>query len=110
MSAPTNRILCRKVLEVTEKGIMLDFAGGKIFIDFDDCAKNCSLETGKDCKCVATRDITKWSFTFYTYPKTDVIFKRGFFKNLFAGRSAESEFLKLQKIIVEAGYTSFDLS
>ena len=39
MSAPTNRILCRKVLEVTEKGITLDFAGGKIFIDFDDCAK-----------------------------------------------------------------------
>ena len=63
------------------------------------------------CKGVVTDERkAKLSFTFYTHPKTDVIFKRGFFKNLFAGRSAESEFLKLQKIIVEAGYTSFDLS
>lgn len=105
-----NHIICHKIIAVTKKGIMLDFAGGEIFIDFDDCAKNCSLETGKDCKCVATRDITKLSFTFYTHPKTDVIFKKSFLKDIFACKSATNKFLDLQKIIVEAGYTSFDLS
>ena len=105
-----NNIICHKVIDVTKKGITLQSAGEKIYIDFDDCVKNFSLEKGNVCKCVATRDITKLSFTFYTYPKTNIIFERSFLKNLIAGKSATSKFLDMQKAIVEAGYTSYDLS
>ena len=105
-----NNIICHKVIDVTKKGITLQSAGEKIYIDFDDCVKNFSLEKGNVCKCVATRDITKLSFTFYTYPKTNIFFKRSFLKDLIAGKSATSKFLDMQKAIVEAGYTSYDLS
>lgn len=105
-----NNIICHKVIDVTKKGITLDSAGEKVYIDFDDCTKNFSLENGKVCKCVATRDITKLSFTFYTYPKTNIIFKRNFLKDLIVGKSATSKFLDMQKAIVVAGYTSYDVS
>lgn len=59
---------------------------------------------------MATRDITTLSFTFYTQPKTNLVFKRSFLKDLIAGKSAVSKFFDLQKAIVEVGYTSYDLS
>ena len=105
-----NNIICHNVIDVTKEGVTLESAGEKIYIDFDDCVKNFSLEKGKVCKCVATRDITTLSFVFYTQPKTTVVFKRSFFKELIARKSATSKFLDLQKAIVEAGYTSYDLS
>jgi hypothetical protein len=105
-----NNVICHKVIDVTKEGITLESDGEKIYIDFDDCVKNFSLEKGKVCKCVATRDISTLSFTFYTQPKTVVVFKRRFFKDLIAGKSATRSFLDLQKAIVEAGYTSYDLS
>lgn len=105
-----NNVICHKVIDVTKEGITLESAGEKIYIDFDDCVKNFSLEKGKVCKCVATRDITTLSFVFYTQPKINVVFKRSFFKDLIAGKSATSKFLDLQKAIVKAGYTSYDLS
>ena len=105
-----NNIICHMVVDVTKKGITLESAGNEIYIDFDDCVKNFFSETGQVCKCVATRDITTLSFTFYTHPKTNVIFKRSFFRDLITGKSAASKFLDLQKAIVEVGYTSYDLS
>ena len=105
-----NNIICHNVIDVTKEGITLESAGEKIYIDFDDCVKNFSLEKGKVCKCVATRDITTLSFVFYTQPKTNVVFKKNFFKDLIMGKSAVSKFLDMQKGIVEAGYTSYDLS
>ena len=106
----TNNVICHKVIDVTKEGITLESDVEKIYIDFNDCVKNFSLEKGEICKCVATRDITTLSFTFYTRPKTNVVFKRSFFKELIVGKSATSKFLDLQKAIVEAGYTSYDLS
>lgn len=105
-----NNVICHKVIDVTKEGITLESDGEKLFIDFDNCVKNFSLEKGKFCKCVATRDITTLSFTFYTQPKTNVVFKRNFFKELIAGKSATSKFFDMQQAIVEAGYTSYDLS
>lgn len=105
-----NNVICHKVIDVTKEGIMLESVGEKIYIDFDDCMKNFSLEKGKVCKCVATRDITTLSFTFYTQPKTNVVFKRNYFKELIAGKSAICKFLDMQKAIVEVGYTTYDLS
>ncbi len=106
-----NNIICHNVIDVTKEGITLESAGEKIYIDFGDCVKNFSIEKDSEfCKCVATRDITTLSFTFYTQPKTNVVFKKSFFKDLIAGKSAASKFLDMQKAIVEAGYTSYDLS
>ena len=106
-----NNITCHNLIDVTKEGITLESAKEKIYISFDDCIKNFSLEKGKEfCKCVATRDITTLTFTFYTQPKTNVVFKRNFLKDLIAGKSAVSKFLDMQKAIVEVGYTSYDLS
>lgn len=105
-----NNIICHKVIAVTKKGAELESDGKKIYIDFDCCAKNFSLEKGQVCKCVATRDAAKLAFTFYTCPQTTLIFKRSFLKDLIAGKSATRKFLDMQKAIVEAGYTSYDLS
>lgn len=105
-----NNIICHKVIAVTKTGVELESNGEKIYIDFDRCAKNYSLERGKVCKCVATRDVTKLAFTFYTYPQTSLIFKKSFLKDLIASKSATRKFLDMQKAIAEAGYTSYDLS
>lgn len=106
-----NNIICHNIIDVTDERIILESQKGKIYIYFDDCARNFSLEKGIEfCKCVATRDITTLSFTFYTKPKTKVVFKKYFLKNLVAGKSTVSKFFNLQKAIVEAGYTSYDLS
>lgn len=106
-----NSIICYNVIDVTEEGIVLEFQKERVSISFDDCAKNFSLENGNQfSKCVATRDITALSFTFYTQPKTKVVFKKCFLKDFVIGKSALSKFFDLQKAIVEAGYTSYDLS
>ena len=53
-------------------------------INFEECAKNYDKENSlENSRCVATRDITKPAFTFYTLPKTVVVFKKRFFKDLF---------------------------
>lgn len=106
-----NNIICHNVIDVKKEGITIESAGAKIYIDFDECVKNFSLENGSEfCNCVATRDITKLSFTFYTQPKTHVVFRKSFLKDLIAGKSAVSKFLYMQRAIVEVGYTSYDLS
>lgn len=103
-------ITCYHAIVVTKEGITLESGKKKIYINFDECIKNFSLENNKGfCRCVATRDITALSFTFYTHPKTNVVFKNSF-KDLIAGKSAKSKFLAMQKAIMKVGYTSYDLS
>ena len=103
-------IICHRLIDITKEGITLESHKEKIYIRFDECVKNFSLENGKSRSCVATRDITTLSFTFYTQPKTNVVFKRNFFKDLIVRKSALNKFLNMQKAIVEAAYTSYDLS
>lgn len=106
-----NNIICHKVIDVTNEGITLESFGERIYIDFGDCVKNFSVEKGNELgKCVATRDITTLSFTFYTRPKTTVFFKRRFFSDLIEGSNVVKKFLDMQKAIIEVGYTSYDLS
>ena len=103
--------ICYDVINVDHKGITLRYSNGNIYVRFDECAKNYATENLLETsKCVATRDITTLSFTFYTLPKTKVIFKKHFLKDLLFGKSAVSKFFDLQKAIVQSGYTSFDLS
>ena len=105
-----NNVIFYKVIDATKEGITLESDIKRIYIDFNDCAKNYSLEKGKKCNCVADRDITSLSFTFYTNPKTNVVFKIKKTKKLVSGKSSIRAFLDMQKAIVEAGYTSYDLS
>lgn len=104
-------IICHSVIEVTESEVILKTSKGRISINFDDCAKNFSLEKGvESCNCVATRDITSLSYIFFTVPKIKVIFKKHFFYDFVTGKTAVNKFLDLQKAIVHAGYTTYDLS
>lgn len=106
-----NGIICHNIIDITKEGIMLESQKERIYVCFDKCAKNFSLEKGNEySRCVATRDVTTLSFVFYTQPKTKVVFKKCFLKDLITGKSAVSKFFDLQKAIVEAGYTSYDLT
>ena len=101
------------VTKVTAEGIELQSKKVKRYIRFAECAKNFSKEkeTGEmSGKCVATRNISELSFVFFSHPKAKVVFKKSFFKNIFASKSATRKFLDVQKKIIEAGYTSYDLS
>ena len=106
-----NSIVYHNLVDITKEGLTLESNKEQVYISFDCCVKNYSLEKGqKTSNCVATRDVTKLTFTFYTQPKINVVFKRNFLKDLIVKKSAVSKFLDLQKAILEVGYTSYDLS
>ncbi len=106
-----NSIDCYKVINVDNKGITLEYLNSNICIYFEECAKNYAIEKSLETsKCVATRNITTLTFTFYTVPKTKIIFKKHFLKDLLLGKSAIGQFIRLQNAISQAGYTSYDLS
>lgn len=111
MKGQDDHIVCYDSVFVFKDGVILEYKKNNIYIKFDDCAKNFAAENGiESCKCVATRDITTLTFTFYTQPKTKIIFKKFSWKNLITGRTAVGRFFDLEKRISQVGYTSYDLS
>lgn len=106
-----SNIICYEIVSINSSGIIVKNRKKDIKICFDECVKNYANENSlENSRCVATRDITRLTFTFYTQPKIRVVFKKHFFKDLFLGKSAVSKFLELQKAINKYGYTSYDLS
>lgn len=106
-----NDINCFELVDINETGIIVKSGKTIINISFDECAKNYADERSIEAsRCIATRDITELTFTFYTRPKIRVVFKKHFIKDLLPGKSAVSKFLKLQKAINRYGYNSYDLS
>ena len=106
-----NDKICHHIVTIDNDGITVRHNHNNIYIRFDKCAENYAAENALEAsKCVAVRDITTLSFTFYTIPKTKVFFKKIFLKDLISGKSAVSKFLDLQKAITRSGYTSYDLS
>ena len=106
-----NYIICYELVNIDSSGITVKNSSAEFFISFEECVKNYANENSlENSRCVATRDITKLTFTFYTQPKIRVVFKKHFFKDLVSGKSAVSKFLELQKAINKYGYTSYDLS
>ena len=104
-------IICYDVIRIDKEGITLDNHSTNIRILFDDCAQNYANENSlKKSKCVATRDVSTLTFSFYTIPRTKIVFKKHLIKDLFAGKSAVNKFFNLQKAISQLGYTSYDLS
>lgn len=104
-------IVCYNLINLDNDGITLRYHSNNIHIKFDDCAWNYAIENSLDkSNCVATRDISALTFTFYTVPKTKIVFKKHLIKDLFFGKSAVDKFLDLQNAISQTGYTSYDLS
>ena len=104
-------IFCDDILPVDGDGVWLIYQKDKMFIDFEECARNYAIENNlSQSRCVATRDVMKHKFIFFTMPKTIVIFKNSFWKDVLLGKSAINKFHKLQKEIICAGYSSYDLS
>lgn len=106
-----NDIICYEIINFNKMGLTVKNKNAEIFISFDECAKNFANENSiKKSKCVAVRDISALTFTFYTKPKIKIVFKKHFLKNLLSGKSAVSRFCDLQKNIIQSGFTSYDLS
>ena len=104
-------MICFEIVNMNRSGITVKSGKTDMKICFEECVKNYANENFlENSRCVATRDITKLTFTFYTQPKIRVVFKKHFFKDLFSGKSAIRRFLELQEAINRYGYTSYDLS
>lgn len=106
-----DNIICYEIVTINKKGITLKTRESNIYVDFGECVKNFAHENSlEESRCVATRDITNLTFTFYTDTKVTLVFKRNFFKELLSGKTAASRFLDLKKDINNYGYTTYDLS
>ncbi len=99
-----NDIIC-----VSEKGIDLGELG---FIDFQECTNNFNQVNNVADKCVGERDILDYSFTFYTSPKPTMIkfMPKNKLLEFFSKENTSSRFHKLQKQIVQYGYSSYDMT
>jgi len=104
------------LIEITGKGIKYrSFAGNTSFIDFENCAENYFTEIKEGTKkCVGERDIAAEQpfIEFCTLPvKTRMLFvntSTGLFKKW--RNNAQKQFQNIYQKIIEAGFTTFDLS
>ena len=94
------------IISMGSKGILVGNKEKRFYIEFEKCVQN-SLNRGR---CVGERDITKKMFIFYTVPRSKVILKKHFWSRLIGEKTATAQFLELQEMIINAGYTSYDLS
>ncbi len=84
-------------------------------IDFDVCSTNFKAEhKSSSDKCIGERKMDGYYFVFYTSGiKTKIVFKKMHVGNLFRYHllrgSKANRFLKLQKLIDEIKYTTYDL-
>ena len=98
-----------EVLGINEEGISLtNFR----FINFRECEYNFKQSEGGSGKCIGERDITDYSFTFYTSPKPIMIvfIEKNKFIEFISKKNTISRFNKLQKQIMKYGYSTRDMS
>ena len=106
-----NDIASFEIINICNAGITLKHENAITFINFNECAKNYAKENSlKMSRCVAERDITTYTFTFYTNPKVKLVFKRIPLKERLLGKTKFSKFRDLQNAIIKAGFLTFDLS
>lgn len=104
-------IVCLGIVDIDKLGVTLKTDTSNVYISFDECIQNYAKENSiKKNKCVAVRDVTTLTFIFYTEPKTTVIFKKKFWRDIFIRQNAVNKFLELQTALNNYGYTSYDLS
>ena len=94
---------------VSEHGISLK--DGR-FIHFRECVYNYRKVNGDEGNCVGERDISSFSFTFYTVPVTTTVhfLKKSKFAELLSRKSTHQRFRELQDQIVAYGYTTRDMA
>lgn len=96
--------------------VFCDEKGELHSIDFEVCATNFKAEHEISLgNCVGERKMDECYFVFYTSGiKTKIVFKKMYVGNLFRyhllSGSKANRFLKLQKLIGETRYTTYDLS
>lgn len=99
----------------TESSLIYEKDGELHAIVLDRCAKNYYFLNGGSGRCVAERDITKYTFSFYTSGLIiNIKFKKKLYLNLSqkkllkGGKAAR--FNALRKLIEGCGFTTYDLS
>ena len=99
-----------EILEVTPNGISLR---NGTFIDFSACVQNFQKAyPNYNGRCVGERDITEWSFTFYSNPKPILIqfIAKNRLMEFFSANNTMKRFHSFQFQIYKLGYTTFDMS
>ena len=98
-----------EILGISKAGISLKSFG---FINFKECAYNFKQTEGGEENCVGEIKITDISFTFYTSPKLIMIkfIERNKFIEFITKSNTMSRFDKLQKQILQYGYSMRDIS
>ena len=98
-----------EIMGISKEGISLKSFR---FINFKECAYNFKQTEGGSGKCVGEREITDLSFTFYTSPKPIMIkfIEKNKYLELISKENTISRFHKLQKQIVQYGYSTRDMS
>lgn len=102
-----------RIVEITETGICFRQSNkDKSYnVSFSECAKNFCNENGKRSRtCVAHRDITSFSYVFFSSPKLVVSFKRKRLNTPFSRWRAWKRFHKVRNAIADAGYSTYDMS
>ena len=98
------------IVTINFKGIYCKNERDECHILFEECRKNFAFENSlKNSKCVATRNIEKGEFTFFTTPKIKIFFKNKK-RFLFKPPSYVNDFHALQNQIFLLGFTTYDLT
>lgn len=99
----------KDIMGISKKGISLNSFR---FVNFKECAYNFKQTEGGSGKCIGEREITGLSFTFYTSPKPITIqfIEKNKFFEIISKENTISRFHKLQKQILEYGYSTRDMS
>lgn len=97
-----------EIAEVTAKGIILKNGGSIVFAECSETFK--IIHSIEENKCVGERDISDFSFMFYTYPKPTMIkyIEKNAFIEFFSKRNTRQRFFELQRKIIEFGYKTYD--
>lgn len=100
------------VVKVNTEGIIIQKSKFNFKIKFEECAQNyANKKMISESRCVASRDIRKLCFTFYSDPQITIDFNlRISILNRFVRKVLIHRFLKFQKIINKCGYSTYDLS
>lgn len=99
----------KKVISMTHDRLVLGCKEKTVSISFAECIQNYANEMGSQSQGIGTRNITELKFTFYTNPKTVIVWKRPRFVPFWRVR-ARKQFIQLQKAMKLLGYRTFDLS
>lgn len=99
----------KKVVSISRDRLVILCKEKTVSISFADCIHNYAKEMDSQTQGIGTRCVTELKFTFYTNPKTVIVWKKPRFVPFWRVR-ARKQFIRLQKAMKLLGYRTFDLS